>query len=71
MEGGVAIFLLLVIAAVAVVFAIAMYITGGAILTSRSKRETPPRGKTDPVAENTTAMKTPERREHSEHSSAS
>jgi hypothetical protein len=66
MEGGVAIFLVLVIAVVAVGFVIAMYVTGGAILVSKDKRESRPRGKTDPVRENTTAMRTPEQREHAD-----
>jgi hypothetical protein len=58
MEGGVAIFLLLVVVVVAVGLAIALYVTGGAIVTSRIKRDRPPPGKTDPVAENTSAMRT-------------
>jgi hypothetical protein len=70
MEGGVAIFLVLVIAVVAVGFAIAMYLTGGAILTSRIKRDNPPRGKTEPVRENTSAMRTPERREQTDRTQA-
>ena len=47
MEGGVAIILLLVIV-VALGFVIALYLTGGALL-SRSGKERPPREKTDPV----------------------
>ena len=66
MEGGVAIFLVLVIAVIAVGFAIAMYVTGGAIIASKDKQERPPRGKTDPVRENTSAMRPPDRREHAD-----
>jgi hypothetical protein len=39
--------------------------TGGAILVSKDKRKAPPRGETHPIAENTTAMRTPEQRETS------
>jgi hypothetical protein len=66
MEGGVAIFILLVIGVVAIVLAIALYITGGAIIGLDKKKKPPPRGKTDPIAENTTAMRTPSQRETSE-----
>jgi hypothetical protein len=48
MEGGVAIILLLGIVVVAG-FAIAMYITGGALLSGTGKGEEPPREKADPV----------------------
>ena len=48
MEGGVGIILLLVIV-VAVGFAIAMYVTGGALLSGTRRREEPPREKADPV----------------------
>ena len=47
MEGGVGIILLLGIVVVAG-FAIAMYVTGGALL-SRSRDEQPPREKADPT----------------------
>ena len=66
MEGGVAIFLLLVLAVVAIGFGIALYVTGGAILGSKDKDEAPPKGETDPIAENTTAMRPPAERETSE-----
>jgi hypothetical protein len=68
MEGGVGIFLLLVIAVVAVGLGVALYVTGGAILGSRDKVERKPKGKTHPIAENTTAMRPPDRRETSERS---
>jgi hypothetical protein len=68
MEGGVAIFILLVIAVVAVVLGIALYVTGGAIVGLDKKKKPPPRGKTDPIAENTTAMQTPSQRETSDRS---
>jgi flagellar basal body-associated protein FliL len=48
MEGGVAIILLLVVA-VAVVFIVAMYLTGGALLSRADKNDQPPREKSDPV----------------------
>ena len=69
MEGGVAIFVLLVVVAIAVVAGIALYVTGGAIFASKDKDEgPPPRGETDPVAENTTAMhgSAEREREHAE-----
>jgi hypothetical protein len=69
MEGGVAIFLLLVLLVVAIVAAIALYVTGGAILTGRNKDDgPPPRGETNPIAENTTAMhgSAEREREHAE-----
>ena len=31
-------------------FGVALYITGGAILTTKDKEESPPRGETDPIA---------------------
>jgi len=65
MEGGVAIFLVLVLAVVAIGLGIALYVTGGALFLSRDKDEAPPRGKTDPIDENTTAMRPPAEREHS------
>ena len=66
MEGGVAIFLLLVIAVVAVGLGIALYLTGGAIVGLDRKKQPPPKGKTEPIAENTTAMQTPSQRETSD-----
>jgi hypothetical protein len=48
MEGGVGIILLLVIVVVAG-FAIAMYVTGGALLSGSRRGEKPPREKADPV----------------------
>ncbi len=48
MEGGVGIILLLGIVVV-VGFAIAMYVTGGALLSGSRKGETPPREKADPT----------------------
>jgi hypothetical protein len=48
MEGGVAIILLLVVA-VAVVFIVAMYLTGGALLSRTGKNDQPPREKSDAV----------------------
>ena len=67
MEGGVAIFVLLVVVIIALVLGVALYVTGGAIFASKDKDEAPPpRGKTDPVAENTSAMRPPGEREHSE-----
>jgi hypothetical protein len=48
MEGGVGIILLLVLAA-AVVFIIAMYLTGGALLSRSDKSDRPPREKSDAV----------------------
>jgi hypothetical protein len=71
MEGGVAIFVLLVVVVIAIVAGIALYVTGGAILTTKDNDKGPrPRGKTDPVAENTTAMhgSAEREREHSERS---
>jgi hypothetical protein len=59
MEGGIGILLLLIILG-AVVFAVLMYATGGAII-GRGKGEgggAPPKGVTDPVEENTTRMRT-------------
>ena len=47
-EGGVAISLLLIVA-VAVVFIVAMYLTGGALLSRADKNDQPPREKSDPV----------------------
>ena len=57
MEGGVAIFLLLVLAIVAVGFGIALYVTGGAILGTKKRDQARPKGKTDPIEENTTALR--------------
>jgi flagellar basal body-associated protein FliL len=48
MEGGVGIILLLLIV-VAIGFIVAMYVTGGALLSGSRKREKPPREKADPV----------------------
>jgi hypothetical protein len=48
MEGGVAIILLLGIVVV-IGFAIAMYVTGGALLSGTSKGEKPPSEKADPA----------------------
>ena len=48
MEGGVAIILLLVVAVVAV-FIIAMYLTGGALLSGSGKKDRPPSEKSDPA----------------------
>jgi hypothetical protein len=48
MEGGVGIILLLVILAV-VGFAVAMYVTGGALLSGTRKDKTPPSEKADPA----------------------
>ena len=71
MEGGVGIFVLLVILVIAIGFGIALYVTGGALFMSKDKGEgPPPRGKTDPIDENTTAMRPPSEREH-EHSGQS
>jgi hypothetical protein len=67
MEGGVAIFLLLVIAVAAIGFGIALYVTGGAILgSSKGRNRRRPKGKTHPIAENTTAMRVSEQRETSD-----
>jgi hypothetical protein len=66
MEGGVAIFLLLVLAIVAVGLGIALYVTGGAIMGFGKDEEPPPKGETEPIAENTTAMRTPSQRETSD-----
>jgi hypothetical protein len=66
MEGGVAIFILLVIVVVAIGLGIALYVTGGAISGLDRNKKPPPRGETDPIAENTTAMRTPGRRETSD-----
>jgi hypothetical protein len=63
MEGGVAIFILLVLVVVGIAFAIALYVTGGAIIGIGKRTESPPRGETEPIAENTTAMRTPSERE--------
>ena len=68
MEGGIGIFLLLVLLVIAAAFGIALYVTGGAIMFSKDKQRRRPRGKTDPIAENTTAMRTPDQREPSEES---
>ena len=48
MEGGVAIILLLVIAVV-VVGIVAMYLTGGALLSGSGKKDRPPSEKSDPT----------------------
>jgi uncharacterized membrane protein len=48
MEGGVGIILLLAIVVVAG-FVIAMYLTGGALLSGSRKDETPPSEKADPT----------------------
>lgn len=48
MEGGVGIILLLVIVVV-VGFIVAMYVTGGALLSRSGENERPPREKADPV----------------------
>jgi hypothetical protein len=48
MEGGVGIILLLLIVVV-VGFVVAMYVTGGALLSSRSRDERRPREKADPT----------------------
>jgi uncharacterized membrane protein len=48
MEGGVGIILLLVIVVV-IGFVVAMYVTGGALLSGSRKNQTPPREKADPV----------------------
>jgi uncharacterized membrane protein len=48
MEGGVGIILLLAIVVV-VGFVVAMYLTGGALLSGSRKNQTPPREKADPV----------------------
>ena len=48
MEGGVGIILLLIIVVV-VGFIIAMYLTGGALLSGSRKNDRPPREKADPV----------------------
>jgi hypothetical protein len=66
MEGGVALFLLFVLIVVAIGFGIALYITGGAIIGIGERRERRPRGKTHPIAENTSAMRTTSEREPSE-----
>ena len=68
MEGGVAIFVLLVVVVIAVGVGIALYVTGGAIVASKDKRGARPRAETHPIAENTTAMRTPEQREPSDRS---
>ena len=49
MEGGIGILLLLILAVVAIGFAIAMYVTGGALLSGSRKDETPPSEKADPT----------------------
>lgn len=60
MEGGVAIFVLIVIVVIAVVLGIALYVTGGALWFTRDKDEgPPPRGKTDPIPENTSQVRPP------------
>jgi hypothetical protein len=61
MEGGVGFFLLLVILVVAVIAGVALYLTGGAILTRGGKPERKPRGKTDPILENTERARPPRR----------
>jgi hypothetical protein len=66
MEGGVAIFLLLVLAVVAIGFAIALYVTGGAILGGKNRERSRPKGKTHPIDENTEAMQPSGRRETSD-----
>jgi uncharacterized membrane protein len=48
MEGGVAIILLLLVVIV-VGFIVAMYLTGGALLSGSRKADRPPRDKADPV----------------------
>lgn len=48
MEGGVGIILLLVLVVV-IGFIVAMYVTGGALLSGSRKGEKPPREKADPV----------------------
>ena len=48
MEGGVAIILLLVVAVV-VVFLVAMYLTGGALISGFGKKERPPSEKSEPT----------------------
>ena len=66
MEGGVAIFLLLVLAVVAIGIGIALYVTGGAILGSKDRQGRRRKGETHPIAENTTAMRPTEQRETSD-----
>lgn len=59
-EGGVAIFVLLVIVVGGMGLGVALYATGGALWFSRGKDESPPpRGKTDPIPENTTQVRPP------------
>jgi flagellar basal body-associated protein FliL len=48
MEGGVGIILLLILVVV-VGFIVAMYVTGGALLSGSRKGDRPPREKADPV----------------------
>jgi hypothetical protein len=48
MEGGVGIILLLIIVLV-IGFIVAMYLTGGALLSGSRKNDQPPREKADPV----------------------
>jgi hypothetical protein len=66
MEGGVAIFLLLVLAVLAIGFGIALYVTGGAILGGKDRERSRPKGKTHPIDENTEAMQPSGRHETSE-----
>jgi hypothetical protein len=68
MEGGVGLFLLLVLLVAAIGIGIALYVTGGSLLTRKDEGGAEPRGVVDPVEENTTRMRTGREHEH-EHRS--